>query len=199
MNTIMEEKIKQAFQEWNEKPKSEPKQEESPKVEKISAHKHTTNILIDAIKKCPGITGKELRNHVLRVSPSTPSSHVPAILKYLFDKHYVRRVETTVGKDNQRQTFAYTALTDEERKIRKNLGIRKSRGRPKKVTTKSVVPLAPDFVAPAVERVATHPLAVGSTTMFITIRTEDGANYSLGISEAKVIYQQLNQIFGGVR
>ena len=57
-----------------------------------------------------------------------------------------------------------------------------------------------DTLIPAerTERVVTSPLAVGATTLHITISTSLGA-YSMKLEEAKFIYQQLNQIFGGVR
>jgi hypothetical protein len=57
-----------------------------------------------------------------------------------------------------------------------------------------------DTLIPAerTERMVTSPLAVGATTLHITISTSLGA-YSMQLEEAKFIYTQLNQIFGGVR
>jgi len=53
MNTVMEEKIKQAFQEW--------KQADQPKENEMSNNRKLTNVLIDKIKDNPGITCKALR------------------------------------------------------------------------------------------------------------------------------------------
>jgi hypothetical protein len=48
------------------------------------------------------------------------------------------------------------------------------------------------------ERKPVRPLEVGPTTLHITISTSLGA-YSMKLEEAKFIYTQLNQIFGGAR
>jgi hypothetical protein len=67
----------------------------------------------------------------------------------------------------------------------------------KKPKAKAKVEKGIDTLIPT-ERVVTSPLAVGATTLHITISTSLGA-YSMQLEEAKFIYTQLNQIFGGVR
>ena len=63
MNTVMEEKIKQAFQEW--------KQTEVKEliVETDSRNRQLSNMLLDMISKNPGITGKSLRAYVAKETP----------------------------------------------------------------------------------------------------------------------------------
>jgi hypothetical protein len=72
---------------------------------------------------------------------------------------------------------------------------KKSKAKPKAKAEKGIDTLIP---AERTERVVTSPLAVGATTLHITISTSLGA-YSMQLEEAKFIYTQLNQIFGGVR
>ena len=73
MNTIMEEKIKQAFQEW--------KQTEQPKetIVETSKTKQLSSVLLDKIKDSPGVTGKQLRTLAMTKYPNTPVSYVPAL------------------------------------------------------------------------------------------------------------------------
>lgn len=200
MNTLMEEKIKQAFQEW--------KQTEQPKetiVETNSRNQQLSNTLLDMISKNPGITGKALRAYVAKEMPTVPISYVPAILKGFYDKNFVNRIEVAPDGQQGRTTFSYTAVPVA---VRKNMPKRPkvkayTKGK-NKVHAKVAAPKQEkgiDTLVPAVptERVVTHPLAVGATTVYITIRTGDTTTYSLRLEEAKVIYQQLNQIFGGAR
>ena len=195
MNTVMEEKIKQAFQEW--------KQTEVKEliVETNSRNKQLSNILLEKITVQPGITGKELRAYISKQMPTVPITYVPAILKGFYDKNFVNRIEVAPDGEKGRTTYSYTAVPVA---VRKNMPKRekakaytKGKNKPKAVAApkqeKGIDTLVPT------ERVVTHPLAVGATTVYITIRTGDTTTYSLRLEEAKVIYQQLNQIFGGVR
>ena len=192
MNTIMEEKIKQAFQEW--------KQTEQPKEkimdEELSTNRKLSNVLMDKIKDNPGITGKELRAYVTQGFPDTPVSYVPALLKGFYDGNFVSRVAVPPSEGSMgRSTFAYTFVPEAERvktskKARKVKA--KAKAKPVRKEDKGITTLIP------VERKATRPLEVGPTTLHITISTSLGA-YSMKLEEAKFIYQQLNQIFGGVR
>ena len=194
MNTVMEEKIKQAFQEW--------KQTEQPKetiVETNSRNKQLSNTLLDMISKNPGITGKDLRVYVAKEMPTVPISYVPAILKGFYDKNFVNRIEVAPDGEKGRTTFSYTAVPVA---VRKNMPKREkvkayTKNKPK---VKAKVEKGIDTLIPAerTERVVTSPLAVGATTLHITISTSLGA-YSMQLDEAKFIYTQLNQIFGGVR
>lgn len=191
MNTVMEEKIKQAFQEW--------KQTEVKEliVETNSRNQQLSNTLLDMISKNPGITGKALRAYVAKEMPTVPISYVPAILKGFYDKNFVNRIEVAPDGEKGRTTFSYTAVPVA---VRANMPKReKVKAYTKKKTKAKVAKQEKgiDTLIPA-ERVTTHPLAVGATTLHITISTSLGA-YSMQLEEAKFIYTQLNQIFGGVR
>jgi hypothetical protein len=103
----------------------------------------------------------------------------------------------TSTKYGGRTTFAYTRLTDAERKElqdRDNSVVAKPVDKTKKTkpTSNGINALIPT------KPTATRPLDVGPTTVHITISTTQGA-YSMKLEEAKFIYQQLNQIFGGMR
>jgi hypothetical protein len=193
MNTLMEEKIKQAFQEW--------KQTEVKEliVETNSRNRQLSNTLLDMISKNPGITGKDLRAYVAKEMPTVPISYVPAILKGFYDKNFVNRIEVAPDGEKGRTTFSYTAMPVA---VRANMPKReKVKAYTKKKTkVKAKVEKGIDTLIPAerTERVVTSPLAVGATTLHITISTSLGA-YSMQLDEAKFIYTQLNQIFGGVR
>ena len=193
MNTVMEEKIKQAFQEW--------KQTEVKEliVETNSRNQQLSNILLDMISKNPGITGKDLRAYVAKEMPTVPISYVPAILKGFYDKNFVNRIEVAPDGEKGRTTFSYTAVPVA---VRKNMPKRekvkaytKKKPKVKAKQEKGIDTLIP---AERTERMVTSPLAVGATTLHITISTSLGA-YSMQLEEAKFIYTQLNQIFGGAR
>jgi len=104
MNTVMEEKIKQAFQEW--------KQTEVKEliVETDSRNKQLSNTLLDMISKNPGITGKALRAYIAKEMPTVPVTYVPAILKGFYDKNFVNRIEVAPDGEKGRTTFSYTAI-----------------------------------------------------------------------------------------
>ena len=193
MNTVMEEKIKQAFQEW--------KQTEVKEliVETNSRNQQLSNILLDMISKNPGITGKDLRAYVAKEMPTVPISYVPAILKGFYDKNFVNRIEVAPDGEKGRTTFSYTAVPVAVRanmpKREKVKAYTKKKPKVKAKQEKGIDTLIP---AKHTERVVTSPLAVGATTLHITISTSLGA-YSMQLEEAKFIYTQLNQIFGGVR
>ena len=193
MNTLMEEKIKQAFQEW--------KQTEVKEliVETNSRNQQLSNILLDMISKNPGITGKDLRAYVAKEMPTVPISYVPAILKGFYDKNFVNRIEVAPDGEKGRTTFSYTAVPVAVRanmpKREKVKAYTKKKPKAKAKQEKGIDTLIP---AERTERVVTSPLAVGATTLHITISTSLGA-YSMQLDEAKFIYTQLNQIFGGVR
>ena len=194
MNTVMEEKIKQAFQEWKQ---TEVKEQI---VETNSRNRQLSNMLLDMISKNPGITGKALRAYIAKEMPTVPVTYVPAILKGFYDKNFVNRIEVAPDGEKGRTTFSYTAIPVA---VRKNMPKRekvkaytkKSKAKPKAKVEKGIDTLIP---AERTERVVTSPLAVGATTLHITISTSLGA-YSMQLEEAKFIYTQLNQIFGGVR
>ena len=193
MNTVMEEKIKQAFQEW--------KQTEVKEliVETNSRNQQLSNILLDMISKNPGITGKDLRAYVAKEMPTVPISYVPAILKGFYDKNFVNRIEVAPDGEKGRTTFSYTAVPVAVRanmpKREKVKAYTKKKPKVKAKQEKGIDTLIP---AERTERMVTSPLAVGATTLHITISTSLGA-YSMQLEEAKFIYTQLNQIFGGVR
>ena len=194
MNTIMEEKIKKAFEEW--------KQTEQPKekvMEALSNNRKLSNVLMDKIKDNPGITGKELRAYITQGFPSTPVSYVPALLKGFYDNNFVSREVVPPSEGSMgRGTYAYTAIPEGDRaKMPKR---EKVKAYTKKKTKAVHAPKEDKGISALVpvERKATRPLEVGPTTLHITISTSLGA-YSMKLEEAKFIYQQLNQIFGGVR
>ncbi len=193
MNTVMEEKIKQAFQEW--------KQTEVKEliVETDSRNKQLSNTLLDMISKNPGITGKALRAYIAKEMPTVPVTYVPAILKGFYDKNFVNRIEVAPDGEKGRTTFSYTAVPVAVRanmpKREKVKAYTKKKPKVKAKQEKGIDTLIP---AKHTERVVTSPLAVGATTLHITISTSLGA-YSMQLEEAKFIYTQLNQIFGGVR
>jgi len=193
MNTVMEEKIKQAFQEW--------KQTEQPKetIVETSKNRQLSNVLLDKISKNPGITGKALRAFVSEEMPTVPISYVPAILKGFYDKNFVNRIEVAPDGQQGRTTYSYTAVPVA---VRANMPKREKvkAYTKKKPKVKAKVEKGIDTLIPAerTERMVTSPLAVGATTLHITISTSLGA-YSMQLDEAKFIYTQLNQIFGGVR
>ena len=196
MNTVMEEKIKQAFQEW--------KQTEVKEliVETDSRNRQLSNMLLDMISKNPGITGKALRAYVAKEMPTVPVTYVPAILKGFYDKNFVNRIEVAPDGEKGRTTFSYTAVPVA---VRKNMPKREkvkayTKKKAKVAKVKAKVEKGIDTLIPAerTERVVTSPLAVGATTLHITISTSLGA-YSMQLEEAKFIYTQLNQIFGDVR
>jgi len=192
MNTVMEEKIKQAFQEWKQ---TEVKEQI---VETNSRNRQLSNMLLDMISKNPGITGKELRAYIAQTMPTVPVTYVPAILKGFYDKNFVNRIEVAPDGNKGRTTFSYTAVPVA---VRKNMPKReKVKAYTKKKVKVAKVEKGIDTLIPAerTERVVTSPLAVGATTLHITISTSLGA-YSMQLEEAKFIYTQLNQIFGGVR
>lgn len=198
MNTVMEEKIKQAFQEWKE----QPKQEESD-MKQMNKQQTLSNMLLQEIESNPGVTGKQLRVYISEQNPEMPPSYVPATLKGLYDKHFVSRIAVPSEDGNRsRATYAYTKTSDKDREALAKF----PKSKPKFKKVKKVKVSAPinrpnagiNTLIP-VERVATNPLAVGATTLYITIRTGEDASYSLRLDEAKSIYQQLHQIFGGMR
>jgi hypothetical protein len=97
-----------------------------------------------------------------------------------------------------RTTFAYTFVPEDERKRmpkREKVKAIKKKTKAKPVHEDKGISA---LVATPTERVPMRPLEVGPTTLHITISTSLGA-YSMKLDEAKFIYQQLNQIFGGAR
>jgi hypothetical protein len=192
MNTVMEEKIKKAFQEW--------KQADQPKENEVSNNRKLTNVLLDKIKDNPGITGKALRAYIVQGFPTTPVSYVPAILKGFYDNNIVSR-EGVPPEDGRmgRSTFAYTAIPDDERKhLPKREKVKAyTKKKPKAKAVREDKGISALVTTPT-ERKPIRPLEVGPTTLHITISTSLGA-YSMKLEEAKFIYTQLNQIFGGAR
>ena len=195
MNTIMEEKIKQAFQEWKQ---TEVKEQI---METQSRNQTLSNMLFDRIIANPGVTGKELRAYISKELPTVPISYVPAILKGFYDKNLVQRSEVAPDGEKGRTTYSYTAIPAHERATMpkrekvKAYTKKKAKAHAKPKQEKGIDTLIP---AERTERVVTRPLSVGATTLHITISTSLGA-YSMQLEEAKFIYTQLNQIFGGVR
>lgn len=201
MNTIMEDKIKKAFEEWKQTEQPKEKVMNEDMSEALSNNRKLSNVLMDKIKDNPGITGKELRAYVTQGFPNTPISYVPALLKGFYDGNYVSRVSVPPLAGNRGGgTYAYTFISEDERKRmpkrEKVKAYTKKKAKAKPVHApkedKGISALVP------VERKTTRPLEVGPTTLHITISTSLGA-YSMKLEEAKFIYQQLNQIFGGAR
>ena len=200
MNTIMEDKIKKAFEEW----KNQDHSTES-KVMQTSKSKTLADQLLAYIQVHPGVTGAELRELVKQKLPTTPVTYVPATLKSMFDAHFVRREARPSPNNNNRHTFAYYALDEAEREVareRARLNPNQKRAYKKSKVKAKAKPEKTDegitALVPA-KRHATHALDVGPTTVTISIATSNGVSYSLNINDAKFIYTQLNQIFGGVR
>ena len=190
MNTVMEDKIKQAFQEWKETDK--PKEKEMNIS--ISRNKQLSNMLLDKITAQPGVTGKELRTYIAEGFPDIPISYVPAVLKGFYDRSIVSREGILPGEGKPgRSTFAYTYVQPNKRKATPKKD--RVKAYTKKKVNKGISALVP---VEHKERIVTRPLAVGPTTLSITISTSD-ASYTLRLEDAKFIYQQLNQIFGGAR
>lgn len=195
MNTLMEEKIKQAFQEWKQTEVKEQIMETQTRNQTLS------NMLFDRIIANPGVTGKELRAYISKELPTVPISYVPAILKGFYDKNLVDRSEVAPDGEKGRTTYAYTAIPAHERATMpkrekvKAYTKKKTKAKAHAKQEKGIDTLIP---AERTERVVTRPLSVGATTLHITISTSLGA-YSMQLEEAKFIYTQLNQIFGGVR
>ena len=202
MNTIMEDKIKQAFQEW--KQTEQPKEIKMVEAEQTSKNRTLSNMLLAKITAEPGITGKALRAYTLEAFPTVPVSYVPAILKGFYDKNFVERTEVAPDGEMGRTTYAYTIVPAHKRAtMPKRPKVKaytkgKNKVHSKVKAEKGIDTLIPVIPAERIERVTTSPLAVGATTLHITISTSD-ASYTLRLEEAKFIYQQLNQIFGGVR
>jgi hypothetical protein len=198
MNTIMEEKIKKAFEEWKQTDKPKEKVMNEDMNEDVSNNRQLSNVLIDKIKDNPGITGKELRTYVAQGFPTTPISYVPALLKGFYDNNTVSRVPVPpLAGSRGGGTFAYTFVPENVRaKMPKREKVKaytkKAKAKPVHKEDKGITTLIP------AERKPVRPLEVGPTTLHITISTSLGA-YSMKLEEAKFIYQQLNQIFGGVR
>ena len=195
MNTVMEEKIKQAFQEWKQ---TEVKEQI---METQSRNQTLSNMLLAKITAEPGITGKALRAYTLQAFPTVPVSYVPAILKGFYDKNLVQRSEVAPDGEKGRTTYSYTVIPAHERATMpkrekvKAYTKKKAKAHAKPKQEKGIDTLIP---AERTERVVTRPLSVGATTLHITISTSLGA-YSMQLEEAKFIYTQLNQIFGGAR
>ena len=200
MSTIMEDKIKKAFEEW----KNQDHSTES-KVMQTSKSKTLADQLLAYIQAHPGVTGAELREIVREKLPTTPTTYVPATLKGLFDAHFVRREERPSPNNIKRITFAYYALDEAEREVareRARLNPNQKRTYKKsKVKAKGKHEKTDEGITALVpaKRHATHALDVGPTTLSIAISLADGRNYSMTLKDAKFLYTQLNQIFGGAR
>ena len=165
----------------------------------MSNNRQLTNVLLDKIKNSPGITGKALRAYIVQGFPTTPVSYVPAILKGFYDNNIVSREGVLPEEGSMgRSTFAYTVIPENERKKMPK------REKVKAYTKKKTKPVHKEdkgisaLVTTPTERKPIRPLEVGPTTLHITISTSLGA-YSMKLEEAKFIYTQLNQIFGGAR
>ncbi len=201
MGTVMEEKIKEAFDEWK-KADQQLKEESQMKTTKSSGS--LSQQILTYIEAHPGVTGKQLREVVRQRSPKTPVTYVPALLKGLFDSNLVRRTEVpSDGTQTGRPTFSYYALTEEERQSAAKQPAKKVKAKPKakvKATVEVVDKNGKGITAlvPA-KRTATHALEVGPMTVAISIAMHNGATYSMNLSDAKYIYAQLNQIFGAAR
>lgn len=209
MGTVMEEKIKEAFEEWKKADHTNHKESDMKVNEKKEVG--LSQQLLAYIFAHPGVTGRQLRQIVKERSPKTPVSYVPAVLKGLFDHHQVRR-ETVPNEEGHygRSTFAYYVMTDAEREALKAIAKpakAKAKGKPGRKPGKvSKVKAEPvergergiTTLVPS-KRHAAHPLDVGPTTLSISITVADGTNYSMTLQDAKFLYKQLNQIFGGVR
>lgn len=193
MNTIMETKIKEAFQEW--------KQADKPEEKTMTTNQKLTKFLLDTIKGRPGITGKELRIHVAQAMPEISESYVPALMKGLYDRNAVSRELIPAQGYNGRNTYSYTVIPEEMRgnlPKKENVKLYAKKHKPKAAPqeSKGITTLIP------AERTVIRfkdPEAAATTTVYLTIRIGKEPAYSLSLEEAKVIYQQLNQIFGGVR
>lgn len=195
MGTVMEDKIKEAFDEWK---KADQQLKEESQMKTTSQSGSLSQQILTYIEAHPGVTGKQIRDVVRERSPKTPITYVPALLKGLFDKNLVRRTEVpSDGTQTGRPTFAYFKLTEEE--ARKPASRKKAKGKAKPTVEvvdkngKGITALVP------AKRTATHALDVGPMTVAISIAMNNGATYSMNLADAKYIYAQLNQIFGAAR
>lgn len=217
MGTVMEDKIKEAFEEWKKADHPQPKESEQMKqgttsvseTKKRNAPGGLSQMLQAYIFAHPGVTGRELRHIVAERSPQTPVSYVPAVLKGMFDNNILRREEVPNEEGHYgRSTYAYYVLTDEEREAAQ----KKAKAKPAKVKGKpgrkpgnAKVKVKAEAVERGItalvpsKRHAAHALDVGPTTLSISISVADGRSYSMTLQDAKFLYKQLNQIFGGVR
>lgn len=211
MGTLMEDKIKKAFEEWKSSDTS-PVQTTQPKPKEESNMQskpmNLSQFALAHIDRKPGITGKELRTLAERAFPTTPTSYMPAVLKSLYNASHVSRVAVP-GDNASNGTFAYYKYSDAERaaiKKKQREERRLERAAERAKAKSKATPAAPATIQaepPAalvpVKRHATHALDVGPATISIAIATSDGTSYSLSLPEAKYIYTQLNQIFGALR
>jgi hypothetical protein len=104
---------------------------------------------------------------------------------------------------NGRNTYAYTVIPEEMRsklpkkeKAKAYTKKHKHKPTPAPPESKGIATLIP--AERTVIRFKDSDVNI-ATTVYITIRIGKESAYSLSLEEAKVIYQQLNQIFGGVR
>lgn len=210
MGTLMEDKIKQAFDEWKkvDQELQQPNGESNVgKDTKETKNRTLAQQLLERINNRPGITGKELRAIISTISPGTPASYVPAVLKGLYDGHYVSRKEVpNLDGHHGRSTFAYYAMSEAEREAARKRP--KVKTQPKYTKKKAVAVEVVDradrtsrgiaTLMPA-KRHAMHALEVGPATVSISIAMQNGSTYSMNVNDARFVYAQLNQIFGGAR
>jgi len=190
MNTIMEEKIKQAFQEW--KQAEQPQQPKETNVQAQTANHRLSTILMNKIKDTPGITGKELRMYAQRVMPNVVPSHVPALLKQFFDAGAVNRVETHADIAAGRTSFAYTFVPEDQRVRRMKKGA--SKAKPKAKVKAAPAP------APASAPAPFHtPLQNVTYTPLPNLPSAESVIDNMSVGEAFKLYQKLSTMFGGAR
>lgn len=197
MGTVMEDKIKEAFDEWK---KADQQLKEESQMKTTSQSGSLSQQILTYIEAHPGVTGKQIRDVVRERSPKTPITYVPALLKGLFDKNLVRRTEVpSDGTQTGRPTFAYFKLAEGE--AQKPVFRKKAKAKGKTKTPVEVVDKNGKGITALVpaKRTTTHALDVGPMTVAISIAMNNGATYSMNLADAKYIYAQLNQIFGAAR
>lgn len=197
MNTIMEEKLRQAMdviKGWN----MEETTGSQGELDFGSAHTASTPTapavdtkglckrLLELIHDHPGINGRELREKVLAEIPSMPESRVASSLSWLYRSKQVSRtqvnLDTTFGS---RLSYAYM-LPDQKPKAK--------RGRPRRKNgIQALLPVATPTPAPTPTLTPTPAPTPTRTASPIMIHV---GNYALTLREARALYDDLAELFG---
>lgn len=193
MNTIMEEKLRQAMdviKGWNMEETTGSQGEldfgsahtaSTPTAPAVDA-KGLCKRLLELIHDHPGINGRELRGKILEEIPSVPESRVASSLSWLHRSKQVNRTQVNLDTAfGSRLSYAYM-LPDQKPKAK--------RGRPRRKNgINALLPAAipTPAVTPAPASTPTR------TTSPIMIHV---GNYALTLREARALYDDLAELFG---
>lgn len=194
MNTIMEEKLRQAMdviKGWNmeETPGSQGELDfgstpatPAPAAPAVDA-KGLCKRLLELIHDHPGINGRELRGKILEEIPSVPESRVASSLSWLHRSKQVNRTQVNLDTAfGSRLSYAYI-LPDQKPKAK--------RGRPRRKN--GINALLPVIKPSATTLVPTPAPTSTRTTSPIMIHV---GNYALTLREARALYDDLAELFG---